>query len=90
MSIITGDLPDVSSATYQTINDCAVSGLGVPALKCSFVDDVVLVVDQFDIDGPGNVLAQAGPWVSRAVGKPGQYLTISGILTIDSSGELHL
>lgn len=88
MSIITGDVADITPEQYSPITDCATSDTGVAALSCTAVDDLVIVFDVLPIDGTGGTLAQAGPYTSRMAGQPGQYLSISGVMTFDSAGEL--
>ena len=46
-------------------------GTGTPALN-EEVDDVLILADFRDIDGPGNVLAQAGPCLIRDLNTDGQ------------------
>jgi hypothetical protein len=71
---ITGDLED------GTINTAAACGPGSPAFNQD-IDDVVILVNLIPIDGPGNVLASAGPcWVRD----PG-LLSILGVMQFDTA-----
>jgi Leishmanolysin len=71
---ITGDLED------GTLNTPAVCGEGSPPFSQD-IDDVVILVNLIEIDGPGNVLASAGPcWVRD----PG-FLSILGVMQFDTA-----
>ena len=72
--VITGDLPNVQ--LNKRSNLC---GSGEPAYNGQ-VDDVVIYADVAPRDGPGGILASAGPCLIRSGG-----LTSYGIMTFDSA-----
>ena len=61
-AIITGDVPDVPAQPVSLEAFCGVSGL--PLLN-EALDDVIIYATIQDIDGPGGILAQAGPCAFR-------------------------
>ena len=65
--VITGDLPDGSIDV-----PAGTCGSGTPALN-EVVDDVVILAAFQSTDGPGNVLAQAGPCLFRDANDDGHY-----------------
>lgn len=65
--VITGDLPDGSIDV-----PAGTCGSGTPALN-EVVDDVVILAAFHSTDGPGNVLAQAGPCLFRDANDDGRY-----------------
>jgi hypothetical protein len=80
--VITGDLEDGS------VNVAAgTCGSGTPALD-EVVDDVVILAAFRNIDGPGNVLAQAGPCLIRDANNDNQFqvgdLPGVGVMTFDA------
>jgi hypothetical protein len=80
--VIAGDLPD--GAIQVPAGTC---GSGTPALDES-IDDVVILAAFPGIDGPGNVLAQAGPCLFRDGNDDGHYqvgeLPGVGIMNFDA------
>ncbi len=80
--IITGDLPDGSIRVPA--GSC---GSGTPVLD-EAIDDVVILAAFPSIDGPGNVLAQAGPCLFRDANDDGRYqvgeLPGVGIMNFDA------
>jgi hypothetical protein len=68
------DIPNVSVAA----GDC---GSWTPAFGPVFVDDVLILVRLDSIDGPGNVLGQAGPCLIRMTGG----LTVLGTMRFDTA-----
>jgi leishmanolysin len=80
--IITGDLPDGS--IQVPAGSC---GSGSPALD-EVVDDVIILAAFPTIDGPGSVLAQAGPCLFRDASGDGRYqigeLPGVGIMNFDA------
>lgn len=80
--IITGDLPDGSIQV-----PAGTCGAGTPALD-EVVDDVVILAGFPSLDGPGNVLAQAGPCLFRDANDDGRYqlgeLPGVGIMNFDA------
>ena len=73
--IIYGDVPDIS--INLSANAC---GSGTPAIN-QIVDDVLILARIDAIDGPGNILGQAGFCVFRN----GSLLPIVGVMTFDSA-----
>src|SRR5439155_24782036 len=65
--IVIGDVVDARTSSSENLaNDCGVAGL--PTLSSELIDDVVIYAAIEDIDGPGKILAQAGPCLYRPVG----------------------
>lgn len=60
---ITGDLAAVNSGTNFDISDCTP---GQTTTISEVIDDVVIYVRLASIDGPGNILASAGPCFVRS------------------------
>lgn len=73
--LVTGDLSDVPLSAPA--GDC---GAGSPAIN-ETIDDLVILASVEDIDGPGAVLAQAGPCYIRTTGK----LTLLGVMRFDAA-----
>jgi chitodextrinase len=80
--VIVGDLTDVNLPALAP-NAC---GVGMPALASTRVDDVLIQVQLTPIDGPGQVLARAGPCFYRS----GTTLTIYGVMSFDSEDAANL
>jgi hypothetical protein len=80
--IITGDLPD--GRIQVPAGSC---GSGTPGLD-EVVDDVLILAAFPSLDGPGNVLAQAGPCLFRDANNDGHYqvgeLPGVGIMNVDA------
>ncbi len=74
---VTGDLQDVSTGAGQDLTDCGVPGETLSGV----VDDIVIYASVAVIDGPGRVLARAGPCFIRSVGRQ----TIVGVMQFDSA-----
>jgi len=74
--VVTGELSDVQVNTAAN-KSCR---LGEPALN-QVVDDLFIFVMLVNIDGPGKVLAQAGPCLIRLSNS----LTVVGIMKFDTS-----
>lgn len=79
MGIVTGDLADVQ-LTNQDISNCA-PGQG-PLTE--IVDDVVVYATISNIDGPGQILASAGPCFIRT-GPTNNKIPLLGVMRFDSS-----
>jgi hypothetical protein len=75
-SLVTGDLPDVSD--NLPANQCGDN----PATNGPF-DDLTIFVTIEPIDGPGDVLGQAGPCFIRVTTGPGDNLTVIGRMQFD-------
>ena len=78
-ALVVGDLPDVNAAGIDLATFCETPGL--PVLN-EIVDDVVIYASVKAIDGPGKVLAQAGPCAIRS---GGSNLPIIGIMEFDEA-----
>jgi hypothetical protein len=79
---ITGNLPNIFIPTnFFTPSMCG--GFG-PQVNGTSVDDVLVIVNITDIDGPGRILGQAGPCGIRQ----GTSLPFVGILTLDIADVL--
>jgi hypothetical protein len=72
-TIIKGDVPDASGAIQE--NAC---GSGTPSLNHTY-DDLLIMAAVTDIDGPGQVLGQAGPCFLRNAGG----LPVIGVMQFD-------
>ena len=73
--VVTGDLPDV-----QINKEQGACGVGEPAFN-GVIDDLVIYADIAPEDGPGGVLASAGPClISSATG-----LTSYGVMSFDAA-----
>jgi hypothetical protein len=80
--VITGDLEDGSVNV-----EAGKCGTGTPALN-EVVDDVLILASFRNLDGPGNVLAQAGPCLIRDANNDNQFevgdLPGVGVMTFDA------
>lgn len=79
MGIVTGDVADVQ-LTNQDISNCA-SGQG-PLTEV--IDDIVIYATVSNIDGPGQVLASAGPCFVRT-GSTNNKIPLLGVMRFDSN-----
>jgi hypothetical protein len=85
-TIVKGDLPDAAGAVPE--NAC---GAGTPSANHTY-DDLLIFAAVTDIDGPGQVLGQAGPCFLRNAGS----LPVIGVMqfdvadlnTLESRGQL--
>ena len=73
MQIIRGDVPNVT--LNQNLTACGFPGITVNET----VDDLIIYASIAAIDGPGSILAQAGPCIYRS----GTAFTIIGVMTFD-------
>lgn len=73
---VTGDLTDVSAGSGVDLTDCGVPGTSISGI----IDDVVIYASVSSIDGPGRILASAGPCFIR---NPGSQ-TIIGSMRFDA------
>ena len=78
MSLITTDVTDSDFSVQPLEADACVKGM--PAVS-DIVDDIRIYVSIDSIDGPLNVLGQAGPCVTRGLG----HLPILGYMQFDSA-----
>ena len=85
-SAIVGDLPrwDVAEGVFTSgaAGDSFCGGFGGLADGTS-IDDVIMLINISEIDGPGAVLGQAGTCSIRAESGDGKKLPILGVLTLD-------
>jgi hypothetical protein len=79
-ALVTGDIPDVPLVNFNVGAVCGFPEL--PVLN-ETIDDLVIYASVQDIDGPGKILAQAGPCAFRGRGQG--YLTTIGVMEFDSS-----
>lgn len=76
-AIITGDIPDVTSGSWD-VSLCGVSGGGVLPLP---IDDIIIYAAADSIDGAGKVLGNAGPCFIRSNGRA----PLVGIMRFDTA-----
>ncbi len=74
---VTGDLQDINAGVGQDLTDCGLPGETLSGL----IDDIVIYASVVTIDGPGRVLARAGPCFVRSDGRQ----TIVGVMQFDSA-----
>lgn len=82
-AIITGDLVNVAArdSTGGPLDLASICGVaGLPGIA-ETIDDVVIYAAVQDIDGPGKVLAQAGPCLARTAGFG--RIPVVGIMSFD-------
>ena len=79
-ALVTGDIPHVPMVNFDVGAVCGFAEL--PVLN-ETIDDLVIYASVQDIDGPGKILAQAGPCAFRD--KSQGYLTTIGVMEFDSS-----
>lgn len=73
---VIGDLQDVSAGAGTDLTGCGLPGVVISGI----IDDVVIYASVLPIDGPGRVLARAGPCFIRLTGRQ----TIIGTMQFDS------
>jgi hypothetical protein len=61
-AIVTGDIPDVTLTNFSATASCGLAGL--PVVN-ETVDDLLIFAAVQNIDGPGGILAEAGPCLFR-------------------------
>ena len=61
-AVVTGDIPDVTLTNFSATASCGINGL--PVLN-EVVDDLLIFASVSSIDGPGGILAEAGPCLFR-------------------------
>jgi hypothetical protein len=76
--IITGDIIDANAVNFDVGYACGISGV---APLNEVVDDLVIYASIGSIDGPGNILAQAGPCAFRS--PTYRSLTAVGVMRFD-------
>lgn len=79
-TIITGDLVNAAAAPVN-LNDCPNVDESIPINE--EVDDVIIYASIRDIDGPGKVLASAGPCFTRPTAAGD--MTAIGVMSFDSA-----
>jgi hypothetical protein len=62
---VVGDLQNIDAGAGQDLASCGVPGTSISGV----IDDVVIYAAVIELDGPGNVLANAGPCFVRSVGR---------------------
>jgi len=78
--IITGDVINVAVGESRDLaTDCGIAGL--PTLPVGQIDDVIIYAAVQAIDGPGKILAQAGPCLVRDAAN--LRLTVVGVMSFD-------
>ena len=80
--VLTGDLIPITIPATQFGTDVC-GGFG-DAVNGTTVEDILVLINITQIDGPGEVLAQAGPCLVRDSSR----LPVAGILTLDSDDLL--
>jgi hypothetical protein len=80
-AMIVGDVPDIDFATVnggagQDLSACGVSGV----ILHEPVDDIIVYATVPPIDGPGKILASAGPCIRRS----NPFQTIVGVMRFDA------
>ena len=78
---VTGDIID---ANAQNIDLAQCNITGQPPLN-EVIDDVVIYASIRDIDGPGKILAQAGPCLGRPGGTTNQFMPAVGAMQFDAA-----
>jgi hypothetical protein len=79
-AIITGDIADVPVANLDVSQACGITGL--PTMN-ETIDDLVIYASVSAIDGPGKILAEAGPCVYR---NPQQgFFSAVGVMLFDAA-----
>ncbi len=73
---VIGDLSDVSAGAGTDLTDCGLPGVVISGI----IDDLVIYASVLPIDGPGRILARAGPCFVRQTGRQ----TIIGVMQFDS------
>ena len=79
-AIITGDVPDMPAQPLDLYGFCGVNGLPV---YTETLDDVVIYAAIQDIDGPGKILARAGPCLFRDAAHGG--FAAFGVMEFDAA-----
>lgn len=77
-AVLTGDLPSGQIAT-NTFGSSSCGGFG-QLVNGASLDDIIVMINIAEIDGPGKVLGRAGPCGLRS----GSDLPFVGVLTLDS------
>jgi len=77
-AMIVGDITNVNAVDFSLAANCGING--VPALN-ETIDDVVIYASIANIDGPGSILAQAGPCAFRTASS----LPAVGVMQFDSA-----
>lgn len=79
-AIVTGDVPDAAVSNVSASEACGITGL--PIVN-ETIDDLVIFAAVSDIDGPGKILAEAGPCLFRSSASGG-FATI-GVMLFDAA-----
>lgn len=78
---LTGDIIDANAQNVD-VAQCGVSGQ--PPLN-EVIDDILIYASIQDIDGPGKILAQAGPCLGRPGGTQNQFMPAVGSMQFDAA-----
>jgi hypothetical protein len=79
-AIVTGDIPDVNLTNFSATASCGLAGL--PVLN-ETVDDLLILAAVQSIDGPGGILAEAGPCLFRNT-TSGSFAVV-GVMLLDAA-----
>lgn len=82
MGIVTGDVTDVQ-LTNQDVSSCLGQSSGTTVLT-EVVDDIIIYATISNIDGPGTILASAGPCFVRN-GATNNKIPVLGVMRFDSN-----
>ena len=77
-SVITGDVANIENFSLPAL--FSVPGTGAVE---GTLDDVLIDVKFSDLDGPGGLLGQAGPRITRKPGDPDENLSVYGTMEFD-------
>lgn len=79
---LTGDIIDANAQNVDITQPCGVSG---QQPLNEVIDDVLIYAAIQDIDGPGKILAQAGPCLGRSGGTLNQFMPAVGVMQFDAA-----
>ena len=79
-AIVTGDIPDVTLTNFSATASCGLAGL--PVVN-ETVDDLLIFASVQSIDGPGGILAEAGPCLFRNTAS-GSFAVV-GVMLFDAA-----
>jgi hypothetical protein len=79
-AIVTGDIPDVNLTNFSATASCGLAGL--PVVN-ETVDDLLIFAAVQNIDGPGGILAEAGPCLFRNA-TSGNFAVV-GVMLLDAA-----
>ena len=86
-AMVVGDIPDIDFSNVNGGNGQDLSGCGVSGqILHEVVDDVIIYATVVSIDGPGKVLASAGPCIVRT----GSRQAVIGVMRFDADDIANL